>query len=97
VYYTADAPPHLPFPPPRSSLLRRTIDALRAARRITPRLRMIHAARDDAGPFLRHLLEEPERAADGRVTYLGMVQFLDDVQQEVWEDLKEQGYGQSAS
>lgn len=91
MYYAADAPADLPFPPPRSSLLRRAVYALRAGRCVTPRLRMIHAGRNDPGPFLRHLIEEPELAlGDGRILSPGIVQFLGEVQRDVWEMMSEE-------
>lgn len=94
VYYAAGAPPGLLFPPPQTSLLRRSVNAVRAARRLTPQLRMLREGVDDVAPFMRHLIEEPEMGADGKVAFSGMVQFLYDVQTEVWEYLQEQGYGQ---
>ena len=94
VFYTAGAPPELPFPPPQTSLLRRSVNAVRSAQRLTPQLRMLREGVDDVAPFMRHLIEEPEMGADGKVAFPGMVQFLYDVQMEVWEYLQEQGYGQ---
>ncbi len=94
VYYMASTPPDLPFPPPQTSLLRRKVNAVRAARRLTPQLRMLREGVDDVAPFMRHLIEEPEMGADGKVAFAGMVQFLYDVQTEVWEYLQEQGYGE---
>ncbi len=93
VYYAAGAPPDLPFPPPQTSLLRRDVNAVRAARRLTPQLRMLREGINDVAPFMRHLIEEPEMGADGKVAFPGIVQFLYDVQMEVWEYLQEQGYG----
>lgn len=93
VYYAAGAPPELAFPPPQTSLLRRSINGARAARLLTPQLRMLLEGRDDVAPFMRHLIEEPEIGADGKMAFPGMVQFLYDVQVEVWEYLQEQGYG----
>ena len=94
VYYTAGTPADLPFPPPQTSLLRRNVNAVRAARRLTPQLRMLREGVDDVTAFMRHLIEEPELAADGKAAFPGMVQFLYDVQMEVWEYLQEQGYGE---
>lgn len=44
LYYTPGYPPSIPFPPPHSSLLRRTIQALKQHRQITPRVRMLRGA-----------------------------------------------------
>ncbi len=38
VMYTARSPPSLPFPPPQTSALRKTLAALRQERRITPQV-----------------------------------------------------------
>lgn len=41
LYYTPGYPPSLPFPPPHSTLLRKTIQALKQHRQVTPQLKML--------------------------------------------------------
>ena len=41
LYYTPGYPPALPFPPPHSTLLRKTIQALKQHRQVTPQLTML--------------------------------------------------------
>ena len=43
--------------------------------------------------FRSHLLEEPERRIDGQPGFPGVVAFLDELQGEVWEYLKELSQG----
>lgn len=43
--------------------------------------------------FRSHLLEEPERRADGQPGFPGVVAFLDELQGEVWEYMKELSQG----
>ena len=75
------------------SLLRRTINKLRAERRIAPRVRMLREGVDDLEPFTVHLIEEPDQApASGAPAAPGFVAFLDEVQAEVFEYLQEQGH-----
>jgi len=51
--------------------------------------------KDDEGlqAFKKHLLEEAEKRADGQPSFPGVVAFLDELQGEVWEFLKEQSQG----
>jgi hypothetical protein len=67
------------------SLLRRTVNALRAERRVTPALRMLREGVDDVSPFMERLIEEPAPGSPG------FVAFLDEVASEVYECLQEQG------
>ena len=41
LYYTPGYPSSIPFPPPHSSLLRRTIQAVKQSRQISPQLKMV--------------------------------------------------------
>ncbi len=43
--------------------------------------------------FKSHLLEEPERRTDGQPGFPGVVAFLDELQGEVWEYLRDQSQG----
>lgn len=40
LYYTSGYPSSIPFPPPQSSLLRKTIQAMKQSRQISPQLKM---------------------------------------------------------
>ena len=40
LYYTPGYPSSIPFPPPHSSLLRKTIQAVKQGRQISPQLKM---------------------------------------------------------
>ena len=73
------------------SLLRRTVNALRAERRVTPALRMLREGVDDVTPFMDHLIEEPEVLPDGRAASPSFVQFLNEVAADVYDYLVEQG------
>jgi hypothetical protein len=83
VYYAADRPPDIPFPPPQTSQLRRTVNALRQARRLTPVLRMLRGGVDDVTPFTDYLIEEPG------VDQPGFVGFLEETGREAWAYLQE--------
>ena len=56
---------------------------------------MREGGKDDEGlqAFKKHLREEPEKRADGQPSFPGVVAFLDELQGEVWEFLKEQSQG----
>ena len=74
------------------SLLRRTVNALRAERRVTPALRMLReGAGDDVTPFTDWLIEEPEAKFGGHGAAPGFVQFLHEVAADVHDYLVEQG------
>ena len=75
------------------SLLRQTMNKLRAERRFTPRVRMLREGVDDVSAFTAHLLEEPaEASAAGGPATPGFVHFLDEVQAEVFAYMQEQGH-----
>ena len=49
LYYTAGYKPDIPFPPPHTSLLRRTMQGLKQQRQVTPQLKMLRGMH--AKPF----------------------------------------------
>ena len=63
---------------------------------VSAKVRVVREGGDDAAglqAFMSHLLEEPERRADGQPGFPGVVAFLDELQGEVWEYLNEQSQG----
>ncbi len=63
---------------------------------ISAKVRVVREAGEDTEglqAFKDHLLEEPERRADGHPGFPGVVAFLDELQGEVWEYLKDQSQG----
>lgn len=93
VYYTAAAIAEgtVVFPPPQASLLRSAIAAARSGRRMTPTLTMLRGGIDDDRVFLDSLIEEPDVGLQqaGLKVGNGVVQFLESVQLDVHQLLKE--------
>lgn len=57
ILYTSGYPPHLPYPPPAGSAVRRAAAQLRGSRRQIPQLLMLREGVDDVAPFMGRLLE----------------------------------------
>lgn len=88
VYYVVGCPPHIPFPPPQQSVLRKRIAAARASRLPTPSLRLLRGGVDDVRPVLECLLEEPEPGHGGNAAALpGLPEFLERLRGSVWDHM----------
>ena len=87
VYYSAEAT-HLPFPPPKGSSLRRTIDGIRQQRQPTSALRLLMGGVDDIKPFLALLLEDPEVDEIGKVITPSYTDFIEKIKMRVWQFLE---------
>ncbi|KAL0031778.1 hypothetical protein WJX79_006935 [Trebouxia sp. C0005] len=85
LYYTSGYPSSIPFPPPQSSLLRKTIQAMKQSRQISPQLKMFRGGFDDASQFTSKLIEEPDAifAQGNRQATVGLVAFLEQVKFEI--------------
>ncbi|GJP53808.1 hypothetical protein CLOM_g12942 [Closterium sp. NIES-68] len=90
VFYSPVAPPDLPFPPPQTSLLRATINRLKADRIITPRTITIRGGIDSTAPFETFLIEEQDVDGDveGGAVGMGFVAFLESIARDVREYMK---------
>ncbi|CAI5496509.1 unnamed protein product [Closterium sp. Naga37s-1] len=90
VFYSPAAPPDLPFPPPQTSLLRTTINRLKADRIITPRTITIRGGVDSTAPFETFLIEEQDVDGDveGGAVSMGFVAFLESIARDVREYMK---------
>ncbi|CAI7844557.1 unnamed protein product [Closterium sp. NIES-54] len=90
VFYSPAAPPDLPFPPPQTSLLRTTINRLKADRIITPRTITIRGGVDSTAPFETFLIEEQDVDGDveGGAVGMGFVAFLESIARDVREYMK---------
>ncbi|XP_072970567.1 protein transport protein SEC23 D-like isoform X2 [Typha angustifolia] len=89
VYYSPTADASLPFPPPHDCLLRTTINRLKQERNITPKLVFIHGGHDDARAFESYLIEEQDVDGSGLPGATGFISFLEEVNRNVAEYLKE--------
>ena len=59
LYYTPGYPPALPFPPPHSTLLRKTVQALKQHRQVTPQVMMLRGMISaPCGPQLCHMSQD---------------------------------------
>ncbi|DBB07884.1 TPA: hypothetical protein ACH3X3_009279 [Trebouxia sp. C0006] len=85
LYYTPGYPSSIPFPPPHSSLLRRTIQAVKQSRQISPQLKMVRGGVDDVSQFTSKLIEEPDAifSQGNRQATVGLVAFLEQVKFEI--------------
>ncbi|KAL3139738.1 hypothetical protein ABBQ38_004043 [Trebouxia sp. C0009 RCD-2024] len=85
LYYMPNCPPSIPFPPPHSTMLRKTIQALKQHRQVTPRLRMLRGGVDDVSAFTENLIEEPDAmfSSQNRQAMTGLVTFLEQVKFEI--------------
>lgn len=90
VFYSPAAPPDLPFPPPQNSLLRITINRLKADRIITPRTITIRGGVDSTAPFEAFLIEEQDVDGDmeGGAIGMGFVAFLESIARDVREYMR---------
>ncbi|CAI5935295.1 unnamed protein product [Closterium sp. NIES-65] len=90
IFYSPAAPPDLPFPPPQTSLLRTTINRLKADRIITPRTITIRGGVDSTAPFETFLIEEQDVDGDveGGAVGMGFVAFLESIARDVREYMK---------
>lgn len=88
LYYAVGCPPHMPFPPPQSSLLRRTLNQQRQNRRPTPALHLIRGGLDNVQPFLDCLIEEAELDDMRRTTCAGFPAFQHHLREQAWQYLQ---------
>ena len=87
LYYAVGYPPHIPFPPPQGSLLRKTMNAQKQNRKPMPALLMIRAGIDDVQPFLDMLIEEAETGEQG-AQFPSFEEFMGQLREQVWQQLK---------
>lgn len=89
LYYAVGYPPQIQFPPPQSSLLRKTLNAQRQNRKPTPALLMIRGGIDDVKPFLDCLIEEAELDERGRAMTPSFEEFLVQLKEQAWANLQQ--------